>query len=173
MMDSLAGDDELPSLAQPPVHQYKHSSPFKDTMHTGQKDERGNHENFLFEAEMPPPPELEQETVLDPEHRQVLAKLKFVSELIDALTNMAENKANPIAQMIEGGGRRHRRESTSDANRRAEQLVLYVRALHVISSAMAMAQRQVNADTLQPSPAVQNILNHLNEKYHHCLVKLN
>jgi hypothetical protein len=41
------------------------------------------------------------------------------------------------------------RDSNYDANKRAEQLVLYVRALHVISSAMAMAQRQVSGDTLQ------------------------
>lgn len=64
-----------------------------------------------------------------------------------------------------------RYQSNSDANRRAEQLVTYVRALHVLSSALVMAQRQVNSETLQPSAAVQNVLNQLNEKYHHCLVK--
>jgi len=73
--------------------------------------------------------------------------------------------------MMEGGTRKSRHQSASDAYRRAEQLVLHVRALHVLSSALVMAQRHINADTLQPSPAVQNVLNQLNEKYHYCLAR--
>uniref|UniRef100_A0A915EDH1 Non-specific serine/threonine protein kinase n=1 Tax=Ditylenchus dipsaci TaxID=166011 RepID=A0A915EDH1_9BILA len=115
--------------------------------------------------------ELEQETMMNTEHRQVLAKLRFVLELIEALINVAENKNNPIAMMMEGGTRKSRHQSASDAYRRAEQLVLHVRALHVLSSALVMAQRHINAETLQPSPAVQNVLNQLNEKYHYCLAR--
>ncbi|KAH7731145.1 CRE-UNC-51 protein [Aphelenchoides avenae] len=121
----------------------------------------------LLSAE--PPPELDHETMLDAEHRQVLAKLRFVLELVEALVNIAENKTNPIAMLMEPGNRKSRHQSASDAYRRAEQLVLYVRALHILSSALVMAQRQVSTDTLQPSPAVQHVLNQLNEKYHQCL----
>ena len=56
------------------------------------------------------------------------------------------------------------------AYRRAEQLVVYVRALHMLSSALLLAQRNVASHTLHPSPAVQNVLNLLNDKYHQCLV---
>lgn len=125
----------------------------------------------LFNAE-PPPPELEQETIMNNEHRQTLAKLRFVLELIEALVNVADKQINnPIAMMMEGGTRKSRHQSASDAHKRAEQLVLHVRALHVLSSALVMAQRQINADTLHPSPAVQNVLNQLNEKYHYCLAR--
>jgi serine/threonine-protein kinase ULK/ATG1 len=91
--------------------------------------------------------------------RQVLAKLRFVLELIEAIVSVAENKSNPIAQVMIGGSSTKRKsvscgdiitfmitwkqtQSSTEAYRRAEQLVLYVRALHIISSALVMAQRQ-------------------------------
>lgn len=42
----------------------------------------------------------------------------------------------------------------------------------MLSSALLLAQREVSAATLHPSAAVQQILNQLNEKYHHCLVNI-
>lgn len=62
------------------------------------------------------------------------------------------------------------KKERSDAYRRAEQLVVYVRALHMLSSALLLAQRQIAAGTLHPSHNVQHVLNQLNDKYHHCLV---
>ena len=38
--------------------------------------------------------------------------------------------------------------------------------------ALLLAQRNVAAKTLQPSPAVQDVLNQLNDRYHQCLVSL-
>uniref|UniRef100_A0A915MEK2 non-specific serine/threonine protein kinase n=1 Tax=Meloidogyne javanica TaxID=6303 RepID=A0A915MEK2_MELJA len=120
--------------------------------------------------EPPPPPELEQETILDECHNQTLAKLRFVLELIETICSVAENKSNPIAIAMESSKHRSRQPS-SDAYRRAEQLVLYIRALHILSSALVFSQKQINAEKLHPSPAVQNVLNQLNEKYHHCLTR--
>ncbi|KAK0420032.1 hypothetical protein QR680_014470 [Steinernema hermaphroditum] len=110
------------------------------------------------DEDMAPPPPLEQETMMEAEHRQVLSKLRFVLELVETLMNVAENKSNPIAIMMEEGRRRgsQKREPNSDAYRRAEQLVVY---------------KQVASDTLHPSPAVQHVLNQLNDKYHQCLVR--
>lgn len=48
-----------------------------------------------------PPQELATEILMGEEHRHVLAKLKFVLELIDALITMAEDKTNPIAMLME------------------------------------------------------------------------
>lgn len=118
-----------------------------------------------------PPPCLEQETLLEAGHKQTLAKLRFVLELIEVIVSVAENKTNPIAIAMESSKRKMRHSSSSDAYRRAEQLVLYIRALHILSSALVMAQKQINADTLHPSPAVRNVLNQLNEKYHYCLAR--
>jgi hypothetical protein len=52
------------------------------------------------------PPELEDETLMNDEHRQVLAKLRFVLELTDMLIGVAENNSNTIAMMIEHNSRR-------------------------------------------------------------------
>lgn len=76
-----------------------HSSSYQPL---GASPKSNNH--LLIDAE--PPPELEPETLMDSEHRQVLAKLRFVLELIEALINVAENKTNPIAMMMEGGSRK-------------------------------------------------------------------
>ncbi|CAI4228994.1 unnamed protein product [Auanema sp. JU1783] len=112
------------------------------------------------------PPALEQETVMEEEHKQILAKLRFVVELVDTLMQVAEQADNPLVVALG-----NRKPEPSSAYRRAEQLVVYVRALHMLSSALLLAQRNVASRTLQPSSAVQNVLNLLNDKYHQCLVR--
>ncbi|KAI1713474.1 protein kinase domain-containing protein [Ditylenchus destructor] len=125
---STGGEDQASSAHQ------------RHTPQTSQQVPDGEHN--VFNAEPPPPPELEQETMMNAQHRQTLAKLRFVVELIEALINVADKQINnPIAMMMEGGTRKSRHQSAaSDAHKRAEQLVLHVRALHVLSSALVMAQ---------------------------------
>uniref|UniRef100_A0AC35TSI9 Non-specific serine/threonine protein kinase n=1 Tax=Rhabditophanes sp. KR3021 TaxID=114890 RepID=A0AC35TSI9_9BILA len=118
-----------------------------------------------------PLPDLQEETVLTEEHKQILAKLKFILELVDTLISVADSKANNIFQIMEDDSKIRNGSLNADAYRRAEQLVVYVRALHMLSSALLMAQKQVDSDTLHPSAAVQLVLNQLNERYHHCLLK--
>ncbi|CAB3396771.1 unnamed protein product [Caenorhabditis bovis] len=130
-------------------------------------DETGMDEH----EDMPvPPPALEQETVMQEEHKQILAKLRFVSDLVDTLMHVAEQKDNPLAMATK------KKDTTSShtsstAYRRAEQLVVYVRALHMLSSALLLAQTNVANNVLHPSVAVQTVLNQLNDKYHQCLVR--
>uniref|UniRef100_A0A8R1U0G8 Non-specific serine/threonine protein kinase n=1 Tax=Onchocerca volvulus TaxID=6282 RepID=A0A8R1U0G8_ONCVO len=112
-------------------------------------------------------PSLEQETLMGAEHVQVLAKLRFVLELVETLINVAEDRGNPVSLSMPPRKKKER----SDAYRRAEQLVVYVRALHMLSSALLLAQKQVASETLHPSPAVQHVLNQLNDKYHQCLIR--
>ena len=125
----------------------------------------------------------------DEEHRQVLAKLRIVIELTEMLIGVAENNTNAIAMLMENNARRTvckrtapsevcvtlvvgvlQKEQSTDAYRRAEQLILYVKVMHIISSSLVMAQRHRDSATLQPSPAVQLVLNQLNNTYHQCLV---
>uniref|UniRef100_A0A1I7VTP5 Non-specific serine/threonine protein kinase n=1 Tax=Loa loa TaxID=7209 RepID=A0A1I7VTP5_LOALO len=113
------------------------------------------------------PPSLEQETLMGAEHVQVLAKLRFVLELVETLVNVAEDRGNLVSLSMPPRKKKER----SDAYRRAEQLVVYVRALHMLSSALLLAQKQVASETLHPSPAVQHVLNQLNDKYHQCLIR--
>ncbi|PAV88129.1 hypothetical protein WR25_17742 [Diploscapter pachys] len=122
-------------------------------------------DRFENDEDDEPPPALEQETVMQEEHKQILAKLRFVVELVDTLIQVAEQKENPLSTAITN------KKESSSAYRRAEQLVVYVRALHMLSSALLLAQRNVASRVLHPSPAVQNVLNQLNARYHDCLVR--
>ncbi|CAO4382565.1 unnamed protein product [Caenorhabditis nigoni] len=121
------------------------------------------------------PPALDQEIVLGEEHKQILGKLRFVAELVDTLMHVAEQKDNPLASAM--ASRRQllttgtSTTNTSSPYRRAEQLVVYVRALHMLSSALLLAQTNVANHVLHPSQAVQQVLNQLNDKYHQCLVR--
>ncbi|CEF64595.1 Autophagy-specific gene 1 [Strongyloides ratti] len=116
-------------------------------------------------------PGLEEETIMSDEHKQILNKLKFILELVDTLISVADSKGNNIFQIMEEEQKLRSSSQSSDAYRRAEQLVVYVRALHMLSSALLMAQKQVDTERLHPSEAVQNVLNQLNERYHQCLLK--
>ncbi|CAI5450205.1 unnamed protein product [Caenorhabditis angaria] len=124
-----------------------------------------------------PPPALEPETIMLEEHKQILAKLRFVVELVDTLVLVAEQKDNPLASAMatnkkpENSNQNEQNNEKTTAYRRAEQLVVYVRALHMLSSALLLAQTNVANNILQPSVAVQQVLNQLNDKYHQCLVR--
>ncbi|CAJ0941094.1 unnamed protein product, partial [Mesorhabditis belari] len=155
MAVSTSGDDTTSSsMAAAPPSLPRPANPFT--------------QSDFADTEGGPPPALEQETVMREEHKQILGKLKFVLELVETLIGVAESKENPLANIhtnkVEQGER-------GTAYRRAEQLVVYVRALHMLSSALLLAQRNVATRTLHPSPAVQNVLNLLNDKYHQCLVR--
>ncbi|GMT18515.1 hypothetical protein PFISCL1PPCAC_9812, partial [Pristionchus fissidentatus] len=123
----------------------------------------------LDEGEDEAPKGLEQETLMHDEHIQILAKLRYVLEVVETLVQVAEKDENPIQVAL--STTKSKRETSTSMYRRAEQLVVYVRALHMLSQALLLAQRNVAANTLQPSPAVQAVLNQLNDKYHQCLVR--
>uniref|UniRef100_A0A0K8T064 Protein kinase domain-containing protein n=1 Tax=Lygus hesperus TaxID=30085 RepID=A0A0K8T064_LYGHE len=90
-------------------------------------------------------PELPQETLLEREHNETLAKLNFVLALTECVTDVAETKG------------------------RVERLVLLVRALQLLSSALNLATTQLRNGTLQPSNSVKNVVGVLNSKFRQCL----
>uniref|UniRef100_A0AC34R2W2 Non-specific serine/threonine protein kinase n=1 Tax=Panagrolaimus sp. JU765 TaxID=591449 RepID=A0AC34R2W2_9BILA len=120
----------------------------------------------LFEVE--PPMELDPEIMLEGEHQKSLAQLEFVHDFVKSLVDFAENIANPIAMIVEGGKRNN---DNSDVYKRNEQLVLYVRALYYLTAALNFSEQQIKSGNLHPSPKVKHLLNYFNEKYHHCLTK--
>lgn len=115
-----------------------------------------------------PPMELDPETMLEGEHQKILSKLQFIYEFIETLVNVAENIANPIAMVVESG---RRSNENSDIYRRNEQLVLYVRAMYILTSALNFSEQQITAGNLHASPKVKHLLNQLNDKYHYCLTR--
>ncbi|EGT49182.1 hypothetical protein CAEBREN_06907 [Caenorhabditis brenneri] len=103
---------------------------------------------------------------------ELLAKLRFVSELTEVLIHVAEQKNNPLASAMASRRRMlttGAATNTSSPYRRAEQLVVYVRCLHMLSSALLLAQTNMANKVLRPTADVQLVLNQLNDKYHQCL----
>ncbi|KAK7068240.1 Serine/threonine-protein kinase ulk2 [Halocaridina rubra] len=123
-------------------------------------------------------PPLHQETLMEREHNETLAKLNFVLALVDCIIELARARAAPIAALRQTT---NMRESVSGSpkdsdgctiatpppewQRRAEQLVLYVRALQLLSSALSMAKHEKNANRLQPSNAVKSVVGVLNDRF--------
>ncbi|CDW56874.1 DUF3543 and Mod r and Pkinase and DUF1712 and DCX domain containing protein [Trichuris trichiura] len=122
---------------------------------------------------MEPPPELKAETLLERDHNEILAKLQFVLQVVQSLTKLAQVRSNPLSVMLCS----RRFSNVDDANmvnqsyRHAEQLVIYVRALHMISSSLQLAQQEVDAKRLYVSSTVKRVLNELNESFHVCLMR--
>ncbi|EFX82024.1 hypothetical protein DAPPUDRAFT_101872 [Daphnia pulex] len=127
-------------------------------------------------------PELTQETLLEKEHNDTLAKLNFVLALVECIMDVARNRASPLAAALNESI--HTRKNTmassppgdgaispahSDAQRRAEQLVLYIRALQLLSSALNLSKEELQAERLHPSHSVKQVVAVLNQRFHHCL----
>lgn len=92
-------------------------------------------------------PELPQETLLEREHNETLAKLNFVLALSECITDVASSRA------------------------RVEKLVLLVKALQLLSSALSLATQQLKARRLQPSSSVKSVVGVLNSKFRQCLAE--
>ncbi|XP_059483841.1 serine/threonine-protein kinase unc-51 isoform X2 [Neocloeon triangulifer] len=122
-------------------------------------------------------PELPEETLLEREHNETLAKLNFVLALVDCVIELARSRATPLQGLAESvampqagsPGSPGQGNQCTDGQRRAEQLVLLVRALQLLSSGLNLANQELKAGRLQPSFTVKNVVSKLNEKFHYCL----
>ncbi|CAL4075490.1 unnamed protein product [Meganyctiphanes norvegica] len=135
-------------------------------------------ETFAFYA-----PPLNQETLMEREHNETLAKLNFMLALVDCVLELAKSRAAPISALTRQAS--NLRESTNgppwdtessalaspppEWQRKAEQLVLYVRALQLLSSALSLAKHEKTNSRLQPSNAVKNVVGVLNERFKQAL----
>jgi serine/threonine-protein kinase ULK/ATG1 len=112
------------------------------------------------------------------EHNETLAKLNFVLALVDCIVELAKSRANPLTALTESLSRKSSNSSStgngsspssegasaslnlpvpmSEGARKAEQLVLLVRALQLLSSGLNLATQQLRAGQLQPSATVKN-----------------
>ncbi|VDP52750.1 unnamed protein product [Soboliphyme baturini] len=120
-----------------------------------------------------PPPELKAETLLDRDHNEVLAKLNFALQLVEILVNLANIRASPLSAILHSRklSNLDREVTVNESYRRVEQIVIFVRALHMLASSLQLAQQEIAAKRLCLSPAVKQVLNRLNERYHTCLMK--
>lgn len=138
------------------------------------QDSRRNSGCYDKENQYPglmPPPELSEETLLAPEHNEVLAKLRFISMLVDTIISVARSKAAPLQGLTESLGPPSTDTSTSvgPLQRRLHQLLLYMRSLQLLSQTLEFARAELKAKRLKPSSSVKNTLATMNERFRHCL----
>uniref|UniRef100_A0A0K8UX58 Serine/threonine-protein kinase ULK2 n=1 Tax=Bactrocera latifrons TaxID=174628 RepID=A0A0K8UX58_BACLA len=114
-------------------------------------------------------PELSEETLLDREHNETLSKLNFVLALTDCIQEVADSRCAPLSAVMAVGGTSNDQQSipphAPEHCKRAERLVLLVRALQLLSSGLNLASHQLRSGSLKPSSNVKNALLAMNSKY--------
>ncbi|ODN00281.1 Serine/threonine-protein kinase ULK2 [Orchesella cincta] len=132
---------------------------------------------ILFAASPPPdhyifnfePPQLTEETLLEKEHNQTLAKLNFVLALVDCILDLAKSKGAPFSKIQESNTLRNDDSCCKSGNAssigKSEQLVLYIRVLHLLSSALRLAKDELEENRLRPSAAVKQVVAQLNDRF--------
>jgi len=128
-------------------------------------------------------PQLTQDTLFEKEHNDTLAKLNFVLALVECIMEVARTRASPLAAALSESI--HYRSGTkmatspsgdgpcspalSDIQRKAEQLVLNIRALQLLSSALSLSREELQAERLHSSTSVKQVVRMLYERFDHCL----
>uniref|UniRef100_A0A6P7HA69 Serine/threonine-protein kinase ULK2 isoform X2 n=1 Tax=Diabrotica virgifera virgifera TaxID=50390 RepID=A0A6P7HA69_DIAVI len=133
--------------------------------------EMGNYQAFLNETsasnDIHPitflAPELPEETLLEKEHNETLAKINFVLALSNCILDMASQRSAPLSMLVDHFGQNQ--NSSNEFTKIAEQLVLSVRALQLLSSGLALATKQIKAGQLRPSSTVKTVLSTMNAKF--------
>ena len=136
----------------------------------------GNKENTAPITGLPaallamPPPALCEETLTAPEHNEILAKLKYISVLVDKIIEVARHKAAPLSAIGDTvtairktNPDKQQSDSTtteldpnSPHHRRLQQLLLYMRCLHILSQTLDLSRAELKAKKLKPSTSVKN-----------------
>ncbi|XP_074643848.1 serine/threonine-protein kinase unc-51-like isoform X2 [Tubulanus polymorphus] len=127
----------------------------------------------------PPPmfvaPELAEETLMDKEHNETVSKLNFVLALVECIVELAQSRSSPITVDDLTNTKKQSAFTLdhisfiSEGQRRVEQMVLYFRALQMLTSSLNLARNEITNSRLQPSTAVKTTLKELNNYYRHCL----
>ncbi|GAB1861403.1 Serine/threonine-protein kinase ULK2 [Camponotus japonicus] len=115
-------------------------------------------------------PELPEETLMEREHNEVLAKLNFVVALCECVCEVARSRAGPLGNIEQPTPLSGIEQIGNAATRkRAEQVILLVRALQWLSSGLNLATQELKAGRLQPTTTVKEVVSTMNEKFKSCL----
>lgn len=103
-------------------------------------------------------PELSEETLMDREHNETLSKLNFVLALTDCIQEVADSRCAPLSALMAAGSNEQPQipPHAPEHCKRAERLVLLVRALQLLSSGLNLASQQLRTGNLKPSSNVKN-----------------
>lgn len=114
--------------------------------------------------------DLPEETLLDKEHNETLARLNFVDSLVSCTLSLADSRSALINMTIEENDKpKALKELPIEIVRKVERLVLYLRALQMASSALKLSRVEIQAQRLRNSSSVRQVLRLLKDKFHHCL----
>jgi len=101
-------------------------------------------------------PELPEETLMEREHNEILAKLNFVVALCECVCEVARSRAGPLGNIEQPAPLGSIEQAGNAATRkRAEQVILLVRALQWLSSGLNLATQELKAGRLQPTATVK------------------
>ena len=89
------------------------------------------------------------------EHNETLAKLNFVVALTDCILEVADSRCAPLSALMAADAQPVAPHAPEHC-KRAERLVLLVRALHLLSSGLNLASSQLEQGQLKPSNTVKN-----------------
>ena len=123
-----------------------------------------------------PPPDLSEETLLAPIHNEILAKLKFISQYVDTIIDVARCKAAPLSVLTESIAQRRSSQQqqlqpgggggnapagpewdpNSQLHRRVQQLLLYMRCGHLLSQSLDFSRTELKSKKLKPTTTVKN-----------------
>lgn len=109
-------------------------------------------------------PELPAETLMDREHNETLAKLNFVIALTDCILEVADSRCAPLSALMSADAQPIAPHAPEHC-KRAERLVLLVRALNLLSSGMHLASSNLQSGQLKPSDTVKNVLSMMHMRY--------
>ncbi|XP_052822730.1 serine/threonine-protein kinase ULK2 [Octopus bimaculoides] len=107
-------------------------------------------------------PELAEDTLMDEHYKEVLGKLSFVNDLVECIMQIAHAHGTPFSIVSPN-------ILTSLFYRRLNQLLLYVRCLQLLTSALQLAKEEIKHSRLHPLTSLKKIVQKMNVRYHKCL----
>ena len=101
---------------------------------------------------------------MSPEHNEILSKLRFVLLLVDTIIDVARHKAAPLSAITDASAVRPQSaqgslgnvDTNSPHHRRLQQLLLFMRCLHLLSQTLEFSRAELKAKRLKPSTSVKN-----------------
>ncbi|XP_040012365.1 serine/threonine-protein kinase ULK1a [Xiphias gladius] len=122
------------------------------------------------------PPELAEDTLMEPAHTDALSDLRFTLAFVHCVMELASSKepgldamSSPDVSFLEQSLVTDQISLLSKEWSYAEQLVLYMKAEEFLSSALHTAKENIKHGRLLTSATVKQVIRKLNELYKNCV----
>lgn len=99
--------------------------------------------------------DLPEETLLDKEHNETLAKLNFIDSLVGCILSLADSRSALIHLTNDETKPEALKELPPEVVRKVERLVLYLKASQLTSSALKLSRTEIQANRLRNSSLVR------------------